>query len=425
MNKLDRRIVPPSGDIHMPNFPEFETQTLPNGATLVVVHGGEQPIVKVDIVMRAGSLRADRALVARATIQLLNEGTQTLTSRQIAEKTEFYGAYIWGAPNTGSTQLSMMCLQKDTRPMVELLADILYNPIFPENELQLLKSLELQRFEVDKLRTPFVCTSKLQEVIYKAGGRYGRHKTADAINALSRQLLLDFYNEAYRPYDAIVCVSGQPSADDVKFIAETFGVGWQDNGHHWSVPKAEYQAPQRVLVDMESEQTSINMSRPLFGKNHEDYFAFGVVDTILGGYISSRLMQNLREKLGLTYGISSSVMSNVCDGLHQIRTEVRRGSHEQALQEIQREMLRLCEENVSATELDTVRSAMLGDILRMFNSPMASAEALLALLTDHFTFDRITNLYNTIKQISADEVRQMAQKWLVPDAYTTVIVGKL
>ena len=424
MMSIDRTTPPEWGDIKMPVIPTFEKTRLQNGLLMYTMKGGEQPVVKIDLVVQAGKLRCEKGMVASATLNLLNEGTTSMSSKEFAEKLEFYGAYMWGGATQRAANVSMICMQKDLRNVLDLVADAILHPQYPEMELEIYKQQKLQNLVINKMKTSYVATTEMSKAVYKEG-LFTRTATEESIKALESGALHAFHDEAYRSTDAHLMVFGLPSDDDISYISETFGKQLVE-GEKWQHPMPEYAERSDRRVDMESEQTSIVVARPLFGKQHPDYMKMSVLDTILGGYIGSRLMQNLREKLGLTYGITSHISSNSAYGTHIIRSDIKKGEHERALDEIRKEMKRLSEEIVTENELENVRNYMLGEVLRSFESPIASSDTRLELLVDDIDSNTYTKrCYDSIKDTTPEDLQALAKKWLNPDEYSTIVVGKL
>lgn len=409
----------------MPVVPAYESQTLPNGATLHVTRGGNQPIVKIDIYLAAGSLRTIRPLIASATANLLTEGTSFHSAQEIAEAMDFYGSYTWQKSSIANSSLSSLFLQKDLKHIVGLLNEILRHPAFPDQEVELYKAQELQSFDMKMMKTSFIASRALLNAIYKPGCRYGRMADRSDYENLSPQMLRDFHSEAYRPNGAHIFVTGRPSDDDIRFIAEAFGTTEWQPGDDWQAPEVQFQTePSRTMIEYDGEQTSILVCRPLFNRFHPDALPFGMTSAVLGGYMGARLMQNIRERLGLTYGIYASLNVNKFKGNHLIQTEVKTGSHEQVVREIFNDMERLASELISEREMETLRGFMMGELLHNFDSVLNSSDTLATLMLDGVGHGYVGEFYRVARDISREEIRDMAAKWLVPSEYSVICVGK-
>ncbi len=416
---------PPSGDIKMPVVPTFETEVLPNGAMLHVMPGGNQSIVKIEINVAAGSLRTSRALIASSTAELLSEGTEFHTAQEMAEALDFYGAYTWPKSSITRASVSSLCVERDLKHIVELVNEIIRHPAFPDEEVELYKAQEIQNFDMKMLKTPYLASRAMLHALYAPGCRYGRVARHEDYDNLTPQALRDFHAEAYRPNGAHIFVSGRPSDDDICFIAETFGTtDWQP-GPTWEIPGPEYnKTSSRTMIEFDGEQTSVRVFRPIFNRSHPDMLPFGMANAALGGYFGARISQNLRERLGLTYGAYSTLNVNKFRGVHSISTEVKTGSHEQVVREIFNDMERLASECITDREMETLRGFMKGEMLHYFDSVLTSADTVAAFMLEDVNMDYVNDYYRIASDISKEEIRQMAAKWLVAGEYSVVCVGK-
>jgi predicted Zn-dependent peptidase len=196
---------------------------------------------------------------------------------------------------------------------------------------------------------------------------------------------------------------------DVKFPRATGFLPPQK--HQIFVPKAD------------STQASVRVGRTLFNRNNPDYLPLRVLNEIFGGYFGSRLMKNIREEKGFTYGISSSLASTYADGYWIIGADVNKDVAQQTIDEIYKEMDILCKEPVPADELETVRNYMLGSFANSINTPFVLAER---FKTVHFlgmSYDYYEQFIRTVQTISAEELLHIAQKHYKPELMTEVIVG--
>lgn len=420
-----RQVPPAYGDIKIPTVPSIASQTLPNGAVMHVLLGGSQPIVKVDVSLFAGPLVADRPLVGTAAVTLLSEGTEVHTAKQIAETLDYYGASIWPSTNAWRATMSSLCLERDVRHIVGLLSEMIRRPAYLDEELELFKQQELQAFDVSELKSSTRAAREFIKLLYEPGCIYSRRAGRDDYKALTPQMLRAFHAKTYTANGLQIFVSGRPTDADVKFIADTFGSTDWAAGEAIEMSRPLYRAePGKAMVEFDSEQTSVRIGRPLFGRDHDDFLAFQMVNAAFGGYFGSRLMQNLRERLGLTYGVYSYISANRLGGSHAISAEVKTGSHEQVVSEVFKDMGRMASECVSEREMETLRGFLMGDMLHFFDTVLTSADAIFGLLLAGQRPESLVELYNTMRETSAGAMRDMAAKWLTPSSYSVVCVGR-
>ena len=422
---MNRNIPPKFGDIQMPVVPQYVTTTLPNGIPMYVLRGGSQPVVKVDLLFRAGLRRSRLPLVGRATSVLMAEGTVNHTSKELAQMIDFYGAYTWSNVVANYSTISAMCLSRDVKPVFSLMEEMIKYPTFPKSEVDLYAAQELQKFDVSILKTSTQASRNLLKLLYVEGDKSARVANREDYMALTPEVIKEFHSLAYNPTGAQIFVCGQPSEADLKAISDAFGVNWE-GGEPWKSESPVFNdKPSSVFIDHEGEQTSLRMARRLFNRMHPDFLPLQVANVALGGYFGSRLMQILREDLGLTYGVSSYISAGKQFGIHGIASEIKAGSHNQVIDVIKNEMGRLSTELIPDKELENIRGYMLGDLLRYFESVTASADTLFSLLVDEVPVSRFEEFYNVVRNITPEEIRDAAARWFNPDEYCISCVGRM
>lgn len=423
---LDRLTPPPAGDIRMPAIPKFSSQALPNGVVMTLIPGGSAPIVRIDMSLEAGSLRCDKPLIAKATAELIVAGTLSRSAAEIADLLDFYGAGLYATASLRRATVTLICLQKDVVRLVPLMREVLMEPSFPDDEVDLYVAQERQNYDVSSLKPGFHAQRAMLGMLYEPGERYSRRANREDYDGITPEALREFHALAYRPTGCQLFVAGLPSDDDVKLIAETFGSQSWEGSEPWAPPTPKIvTTPNVKYIDMESEQTSVQVARHLMSREHPDFYQFRILDTVFGGYFGSRLMKNIRERLGLTYGIGSFLSASRYLGVHTISSEVRSGAHEQVVQEIFADMRRLAEASITEAELQSLKGYMLGDILRYFENVMASADTISNLAVDGYGPERVEALFRTVSDITPGDLQALASRWLCPDAYSVVCAGKI
>ena len=421
---LDRSQAPQIGKISMPALPQYEVSSLPNGAMLYVMRGGEIPMARLDVYVPAGHTRSSRALVSRATANMLVEGTPRISGVQLSDKFEFFGSYYGASASIFNTVFSSVFLSKDLMEVASLVRQCVLESSFPDHEFEVLKSNLLQAWKVNCMKTKFLAACNMAHLLYAEGDRFGRTASQDDYMNLSPEMLRSFHAECYDPAGACIFLGGQVSDADIAFVARLFGSDWHSKGS-WSRPTPAFApTPKTEFVNFDSQQTSLKMCRPVMNVDDPDYMKFLVVDAILGGYFGSRLMQNLRERLGLTYGIRSCVNSESSVCVHSIDSEIRSGEHQRALDEIRAEIVRLRSEPVPMAELETVRGFLLGELLTDFSNFYSAMDIATQSIVSNRPLQRHRDFYDQICSITPDEILSVARKWLDPDAYFVSIVGK-
>lgn len=422
---MDRNIAPHYGDIQMPVIPTVTSSTLANGVAMHVLRGGSLPVVKVDVVVRASALRSDKPGTAGLTMELLGQGTVNHTAKELANTIDFYGAYLSsGKVSSDSTVITLQCLRRDLANLLPIFEEIVKQPTFPQDEIDICVESKVQDLDVNKLKTSYNASVQMLKALYADGDRNARILQREDLLAINTEQLLNFHQQTYRPAGALVFVTGLPTDDDLRLVADSFGTNW-DGGEAWKEPAPAFRNEVcQKFVNFEGKQTSFRMVRRTIDRRHPDYWPLQVAVAILGGgSLSSRLMQTLREKMGLTYGIYSSMPSSKFDSFMVISSELKKGSERKAIEVIGQEMQRLSTELVPTDELDSIRGVLLGDLLQQFDSVITSASTLLSCITNNVDPSEIVDSYNVIKSITPEEVRDVAARWFQPDKFHVICVG--
>lgn len=406
------------------DIPLAQRIDLPGGIPLISIRSGTQDLVKIEFVFAAGSARAARVLTATACNDLLDEGTSTHTAAEVAELLDFYGAFLQSECGTEWASVSLFSLNKFVGETLPILEGILTQPAFPDSEIALYAMQGKQRLQVALSKVDVLARRQFLSSLYGSNSAVGRMSVPDDYVLISRQSLVDFHRDHYLNGLRAVFVSGLPDQALIDSISELI----QRNGFKnqfkeiigFSIPEPE----ERFIEKDDAIQSAIRIGRRLFGRQHPDYIPFSVLNTILGGYFGSRLMSNIREDKGYTYGIGSGVVPQCGDGYFFISTEVGASVREAAVHEIHAEMARLRDEQVSAEELSLVINYMTGAFQRSLDGPFALADRYKTIELNHLNIKYLNDYLGSLRSITADQILSLANTYLKDDAITCVIAGK-
>jgi predicted Zn-dependent peptidase len=222
-----------------------------------------------------------------------------------------------------------------------------------------------------------------------------------------------------------VILAGQVGEDDVQHVNKFLGqlVKSQDPVAPSHIPQSDYAGKEILIEKEDSVQSSIRIGRRLFNRHHPDYFKTLVANEILGGYFGSRLMKNIREEKGLTYGISSSLVTLSNDGYFMIGTDVKKEFTQQTIDEIKKEIYRLQTELVGDEELQTVKNFMAGEFAGSLNTAFEVADRRKILLLDGLPADFFNRYIDQIHATTAEDIRYVASTYFKPEDMVEVVVG--
>jgi predicted Zn-dependent peptidase len=424
---LDRKTAPQIKEITNFNLVKAEQLLFSNGLPVYFINTGDSDLIKVEWMFAAGNWYQTLPLVAFTVNNTLIEGTKKFKSREIAEITEYYGATLGYNVDKDNAYISIVTLRKHLPKVLEVVDEILKNAIFPEHELDIFIQKHRQQFLIDQGKVSSVARNNHARVLFGNHHPYGYHVQERDFGSISRLSLTEFYKTNYHSGNCRIIASGKVTDAELKVLSNFFGEA------AWGMPNSNYSP--RFLPETENSHTlfvekpdavqnAIRIGKLIGNKLHRDYVGLSVLNCILGGYFGSRLMKKIREEKGYTYGISSLLVSLVNSGFLTIVTEVGAEVTKQALQDIYVEMERLRNEPVNPDELNRVKNYMLGEIVRMFDGPFAQAESLISLLEYNLDYNYFDILTNTIRTITADQLLSLAQKYLAPETFRQVVVGK-
>jgi zinc protease len=424
---LDRTIAPPIKDaidfsLQLKPYTKF---TLDNGIEVYAIDAGAEEVLQIEWVFAAGNWYEEQNMIAATTNYLLKNGTSKKTAFEINEHFEYYGAYLNRSAHHETGGLSLHCLNKHTAHLLPVITELITDSVFPEDELQLYKQNNKQRLAVSLKKSEFVAGRLIDEYVYGIDHPYGKYSSAEAYDALNRQQLQAFYQQYYQHSPYTIFIAGKLPKDIEEQLNKNFGqtvINKTVTGKsHLIVSAAEKKY--RVINDSEGVQGSIRMSRSFPNRHHPDYMQSTVLNNLFGGFFGSRLMSNIREDKGYTYGIHSYLQNHQHESAWVVSTEAGRDVCEATITEVYKEMAILRKELVKDDELLLVKNYMLGSVLGDLDGPFHIIakwkNIILNRLPETYFYDSVA----AVKSVSAKELQDLANKYFVPaDFYELVVI---
>ncbi len=421
---LDRKSPPAILEVLNLSLPRPELIHLDNGIPVYVLDFPGQEILKIEVVYRAGRPEERKRLAARATSKLLREGTHTRSAAEIAEHFDYYGGSISVPPHLDTSNFILFSLSKYAHELIPVFAEVLQQPSFPEAELETFCRTNVQELQIDLEKVEVLAYRSITELIFGEQHPYGYNSVAEDYANLTRQDIVQHFETWYTPSNCTIFASGRIDTDVLGLLNQYFGQSRVSGLVPVFEPTFAVFKPRKVhLTQPASLQTAIRVGRRLFGREHPDFNGVFVLNTILGGYFGSRLMMNIREKKGFTYNIYSTADAMLRDGCFYIATEVNKDKAAATLRAIVAEMKKLRQEPVSEDELAMVRNYLLGMLLNGLDGPMNISDVVRGLVVDELPWESYDVLVHTIRNITPEDVQQLAQKYLHPADFWTVTVG--
>jgi len=402
---------------------QAEKFVLKNGVEVYAVDAGAEEVLAVEWVFSAGNWFEEQNLVAATTNFLLRNGTSKKTAFQINEYFEYYGSYLNRACYNETATITLHCLSKHIKELLPSVRELIVDSVMPQEELDIYKQNMKQRLKVNLKKSDFVATRLIDVYLYGENHPYGKYSKLEDFDTLNREQLLDFYKKYYQQGKLVLFVAGKLPADIASLLDQYFGdlpnqpVALQEI---MAQPAADRKY--RIMNDEAGVQGSVRMARSFPNRHHPDFMKVMVLNTLLGGFFGSRLMSNIREEKGYTYGIHSFIQNHIHDTAWMISTEAGKDVCEATIEEVYKEMKLLREQVVDEEELLLVRNYMMGGILGDLDGPFQTMgrwkNIVLNNLTEQYFYDSI----HTIKTISAEELQFLAQKYLQPEEFYELVV---
>ena len=418
---LDRTIAPPFNRSNTFELIRPAKEVLKNGAEAYFILGGTQEVSKVEIVFPAGRWAEKTPGVSYFTANLLSKGTRTKSSFEIAEMLDMYGAHLEIQPTFDHASISLYILNKNFQPALSLLFEMLTESVLPEHELELMKSIYLQNLKVNYEKTSYLVSRQLRKKLFGETHPYGREVDEPDLALINFESVSRHYAEGFDR--ATLFVSGRVSDTDLAFVNSTFGLLKNNNIEPNNFPGVPTAYSRDVTYKEGSVQSSIRFGKKAMSRLHGDYIDALFLNHILGGYFGSRLMKNIREDKGLSYGISSSLQALKNDSYLAIGADVNRENLDLAFQEIANELKRLRTGKVGDEELNIARNHFIGSLQLEITTSFAHADKIKNIVLFNLPSGYYQKMIDRVNAITADDLLQVANKYFMEDSFLELAVG--
>lgn len=401
------------------------THTLKNQVPVYTVDGGAQDVVMVEWVFYAGNWYEQKNIVAATTNFMLKNGTKSRSAFAINEYFEFYGAYLNRSCYNETATITLHCLSKHLEELLPVVAELITESVFPQEELAIYKQNQKQRLEVNLRKCDFIANRLIDEYLFGFDHPYGKYTSTLDYDQLDRTELEAFYQQFYQNGRCSIFAAGKLPADTIGMIDRIFGdlpLNRQEmpKVQHPVLPAAEKKY--RIINDEQGVQGAIRLAMPFPNRHHPDFPKVQVLNNIFGGFFGSRLMSNIREDKGYTYGIHSYLQNHIHHSAWMVSTEAGRDVCEATITEVYKEMQVLREEQVDAEELELVRNYMIGSLLGDLDGPFQIISRWKTYLLNGLDENYFHNSIHTIRTITAPEIQALANQYLQPDNFYELVV---
>ncbi|MGB1205668.1 MAG: M16 family metallopeptidase [Chitinophagales bacterium] len=416
--------------LHIPNFltiPRAEKLILSNQIPVHYFRAAHQEVLMLKLVFAAGNWFEPAKLVAGFTNSMIKEGTTSRTSKALMDEIEYYGASIRTQSKRNYAEIQILTLSKYLSNLLPLLKDMLENATFSADELVIKMRNSQQKLAVNLQKNDFMAARKFRQSIYGNDHPYGYASEAADYNNLTVEQLKAFYKTHYTANNCTIYLAGRFDDQHLKDIDSYLGQNdWTSNKKN-NAPKHQiptYKPTVEYISRPQTMQAAIVIGFPLFNHTHEDYPLMFFTNTILGGFFGSRLMRNIREEKGYTYGIYSAITPLLHGGHCYISTEVGVDVWKETIKEIFFEIERLKTVPLDATELTLVQNYLMGVLISQTDGVFHLASAFQGTNSYGLDLDYYEKLADSIKYATAKQVQEMAQKYFDTENMSQFVVGK-
>ena len=422
---IDRAVAPVYGEVENIELIRAKPLVLANGLKLFSIDGGEQDLVRIEFIFSNTNYDSAKPLQTFATNTMLNDGTSELSSTQIADKIDYYGAFLQTEYANDHSTVILFTLNKHLANTLPIVKAIISDSIFPQVELDTLIRNQKQKLSVSLEKNDFLSRKTFSHVLF-GDTLYGYDIAAADYDKLSRDQLNTYFKLAYQPKNCTVIISGKVNEDTITLIDKYFGTDWDNS---IDIKQNEFKftmgsGQEHFLERADALQSAIRIGQVSINRKHADFPGLQVLNTILGGYFGSRLMANIREDKGFTYGIGSALVSLKNTGYFFIASEVGAEVCSATLTEIEKEITLLKEQPVTEGELALVRNYMLGSMLGSLENALSHADKFKNVYFSGLDYDYYKNYINTVRNIGPEELQALANQYLNFNSFEKVIVGK-
>jgi zinc protease len=425
---LNRAEAPAFTTIDKIDVIQAKQSKLNNGIDLYHVSAGSQEIAKIEFIFKAGMYQQPAALIASSTNNLLESGTRSFTANQVSDGVDFYGSFLELQVEQDFAIITLFSLNKYLNESLKFVEEVIKYPTFPEDEFKIYMTNKRQKHAINTQKVSVLARRKFSELLFGPKHPYGIDVNESDFERINTDEIRSFFNTHYTAENCTIIASGNLPVNILDTLNHFFGeTKWGQAGKIISDAIPVQTTPQlkHFIHRDDAIQSAIRVGRVLFNKTHPDYCKFQVLNTVLGGYFGSRLMANIREDKGYTYGIGSGVNNLMHSGTFFISTEVGADVTKQTLTEIYKEIKTLREKLIDGSELETVRNYILGQFLRSVDGPFTLADKFKSIWEYGMDYSFFDTYFDAVKSVTPKELRDLANKYLMEDDLVECVVGKM
>lgn len=404
--------------------------TLSNDVKMSCFHDKDSEIIRLEFIFKnAGSVNQNKFFTSASASSLITEGCANMLAIEVADKLDYYAAYVEKVTERDATSLVFYFLKKYQENLLPLIEQIIKEANYTDREFELYIAKQKQNFEINAQKTAMMAYKGFYRTIFPQQHSLSLFGEKEDFDRLTAEDVREFYRTFYNSSQSEIVLSGNYTDDFIKQIERYFGT--EKWGRNESLDLKDYTISTRnssegvfkLIKKPGAAQSSIRMGCVSLNHRDKDFLPFSVVVCLLGGYFGSRLMMNIREDKGYTYGISANLSSYRYASVLSISADVKADKARETLNEVEKEIIRLQNDLVPESELSQVKNYLIGDCIRNLDGAFDKADKYSFLNKMNYEYDYYKDFLYTIKNISVKDIRDLSQKYLDLHYMSKIIAG--
>lgn len=408
--------------ITLPRVPHYQMHRTACGVPLYALHNSTQGVVRVSFVFRAGTSYQSAPFSASTVVNTLSEGTQNLSGREIAEGLDYVGSYYDANIDRDWAVVTFCSLKKFAHSTLDIAEEVILRPAFPEEEIAAYCAKRREQLHVQRSKPEQLSRELFGKALFGEQHPYGVTSHEECYNDLTPDILRNFYLSHYNRESAFAVICGDFDEEVERRVSTILEGLPEGTAPSREIPPVTPTPLMRERLEG-AVQSSIKIGIPLFERSHPDFIPMQVLATAMGGYFGSRLMQNLRERNGFTYGAYAAMINLDCAGYFVMSAEVANEYTERTVEEIFSEVERIASEPMSEEELALVKKTIVGDAMRVFDGPFGAADVTIENIQNGVSNDYTEKFLQRVESITPAELQNIARKYLQKNACVVTIIG--
>ena len=398
---------------------------LTNGMPMWVIGNGEDEVCRLTLIMGGGAMHESKSMLAYLTAANVLQGNRLQSPAEVAEALDYHGAWKSSQAHDFCSILSISSLNEHLEKMAELFMTCVTQPSFPADELAVTKQRLAGNCATSRQQVKTLASEAMRKLYYGSRHPLARIVTPEGIESITLDEVKRFHAQHYNSSNCRVIVSGKVTDKELAIIERTVGA-WNCPGHidDETEPPIEPQPEMLKIIDKpQAVQSALYITLRAVPRRHPDYNKLRILVMALGGYFGSRLNQNIREQKGYTYGISAYLAGRKADAFIGINTECATRYTWSIIDEVKKEMNRLHDELIPEVELNIVKQHIMSDLAKTLDTPFTMAEYVNSTLLFGTYPEYFNDQVATLQQVTSEELRELARRYLSPESMRIVIAG--